>query len=315
MNTLYIDRKHTQLGVAANTLELRVQGEFCQRIPLNMLRHVVIVGHVETDTGSLGALAAADISVALLSGRQHRQRAMLLGPLRHPARRRLAQYRACMQADLCAALARAVLLRKLAGQQRLLQQALRKRPENRYALRKGIDSLRGIRRSLTNPALSIEAMRGLEGAAAASYFQAWKTLLPDGLGFSARRRRPPPDPVNAALSLGYSLLYGEAVKAVHAAGLDPALGCLHEPAHGRESLAADLMEPLRPRHDACVWRLFAERRLVRAHFDARDGGYWLNKQGRAVFFGEYETMAGPARRWLRLMLRSVVKEMESYPYE
>ncbi len=315
MNTLYIDRKHTHLKVVSNTLELREKEQLRQRIPLNLLRHMVIIGHVETDTGSLGALAAAQVSVALLSGRQHRHRAMLLGPLRHPATRRLAQYRACIRADLCAVLARAMLLRKLAGQQRLLQQALRLRPDQRYALRKGIDSLRGIRRRLADEELSVAEMRGLEGAAAAGYFQAWKVLLPPDLGFSARRRRPPPDPVNAALSLGYTLLYGEAVKAAHGAGLDPALGCLHEPMHGRDSLAADLMEPLRPRLDARVWRMFAERRLSGADFHARDGGYWLNKKGRALFFAEYETVARPARRWLRLMLHALLKQLEQYADE
>ncbi len=61
---------------------------------------------------------------------------------------------------------------------------------------------------------------------------------------------PPKDQVNAALSLAYTLLHTDAVIACHAAGLDPLIGFYHDLSFSRESLACDLVEPLRPRVDA-----------------------------------------------------------------
>lgn len=91
-------------------------------------------------------------------------------------------------------------------------------------------------------------------------------MLPPALGFTGRNRRPPRDPANACLSLGYTLLHAEAVTAAQAAGLDPLLGFYHRPAFGRESLASDLIEPLRAEVDAWVAALFRDRALREDHF-------------------------------------------------
>ncbi len=315
MTTLYIDRKNASLRVSRRTLELRENDRLRQRIPFTLIERIVIVGNVHVETGALGALADAGIGIALLGGRRHSHRGMLLGPLGADGARRLAQYRARSSETATRAIACCLLQRKLAGQQRLLHKALAKRPDKRRPLKKASAELARLRERLRRPDLPVDALRGIEGAAAAAYFAAWGQLLPPGAGFQGRRRRPPPDPVNAALSLGYTLLYGEAVAAIHAAGLDPALGYLHEPAWGRASLAADLIEPLRPRHDENVWRLFAERRLTADHFDARDGGHWLGKAGRAIFFARYETHAAPARRWLRLFLNDLIHRLREERYD
>ena len=96
----------------------------------------------------------------------------------------------------------------------------------------------------------MERLRGIEGAAAAAYFQGFTRLFPPSLEFTGRNRRPPRDPVNAVLSLSYTPLHFEAVQAVCAAGLDPLIGFYHELVFGRESLASDLIEPLWPKVDA-----------------------------------------------------------------
>lgn len=144
-----------------------------------------------------------------------------------------------------------------------------------------------------------DTVLGLEGAGAAAHYAALTALFPPSLNFTGRNRRPPRDPVNACLSLGYTLLHFEAVRAAYGAGLDPLLGFFHEPAYGRESLACDLIEPLRPRLDAWVWTLFRERRL-RAHDFVEDkGACLLAKAGRQTFYAAYEIWAPPCRRYLR----------------
>jgi CRISPR-associated protein Cas1 len=62
----------------------------------------------------------------------------------------------------------------------------------------------------------------------------------------SRNRRPPRDPVNALLSLTYALLAKECTLACYAVGLDPYVGFMHQPRHGRPALALDVMEEFRP---------------------------------------------------------------------
>jgi CRISPR-associated endonuclease Cas1 len=88
-------------------------------------------------------------------------------------------------------------------------------------------------------------LNGIEGAAAREFFQAMTRILPQHYGFTGRHRRPPPDPVNALLSLGYTLLYQRADTVLRAAGLLPEQGFYHQ-GHGRHApLASDLMECFR----------------------------------------------------------------------
>ncbi|MEZ5581400.1 MAG: CRISPR-associated endonuclease Cas1 [Candidatus Competibacteraceae bacterium] len=99
--------------------------------------------------------------------------------------------------------------------------------------------------------------------------------------------------------MGYTLLHFEAVRAAYGAGLDPLLGFFHEPAYGRESLACDLVEPLRPRLDAWVWQQFRQRHLREEHFLQDKGACLLDKTGRQHFYAGYEFWAPPVRRYLR----------------
>ena len=58
------------------------------------------------------------------------------------------------------------------------------------------------------------------------------------------------NPPNAVLNYLYSVLEAEAHLAAAELGLDPGLGVLHRDTPNRDSLACDLMEPIRPLVDA-----------------------------------------------------------------
>jgi hypothetical protein len=126
-----------------------------------------------------------------------------------------------------------------------------------------------------------------------------------------RNRRPPRDPVNAALSFTYTLLHFDAVRAAHGAGLDPMVGFYHRPAHGRESLACDLIEPLRPRADAWVRMLFRERELRGEHFATNKGACLLGKAGRERFHAAWESYASVPPRWLRRQCATLAGTLRS----
>lgn len=154
----------------------------------------------------------------------------------------------------------------------------------------------------------LAALRGLEGSAANLYFSAFAALVPASLHFKGRNRRPPRDPVNAVLSLAYTLLHAEAVLAAHAAGLDPAIGFYHQPSYGRESLASDLVEPLRPDVDRWVLRLFNKQTLRADDFtNSAQTGCLLGKAGRTRFYQEWESQAESMRHALQAQCRDILR--------
>ncbi|MCP5197802.1 MAG: CRISPR-associated endonuclease Cas1 [Gammaproteobacteria bacterium] len=298
MGTLYLDRRHLNVRLDGKRLLIDEPDARPRGVPLALIERVVMQGRVQFDSGVLAALAEQGTSVVCLSARQSRRTAMVLGAGHGDARRRLAQYRLAFEPDARLLLARQLIAGKLRAQMRLLEAAQAQRPDVRKPLHAGLTTMQGLL-----PALAVARNRdtvlGLEGAGAAAHYAALTALFPPSLRFTGRNRRPPRDPVNACLSLGYTLLHCEAVRAAYGAGLDPLLGFFHEPAYGRESLACDLIEPLRPRLDGWVWHLFRERRLRENDFVLDKGACLLAKAGRQTFYAGYESWIPPLRRYLR----------------
>ena len=298
MLTLFIDRKGLQLELDNKCLVLRRPDSAPESLPLNMLDRVVIHSQVTLDSRLLGALGQYGVGATILRGRAGRHALQLFSPGHNDARRRLAQYQLCHEEQRRLNWSRELIRAKITAQQKLLQTALSRRPDLRHPLRTASAGLLSVLSSLDDAA-GITVLRGLEGSAAAIYFGGYQRLFADSLDFTGRNRRPPRDPVNACLSLVYTMLHHEAVRACHGAGLDPLLGFYHEPAYGRESLACDIIEPLRPHLDRWIWRLF-RKRLLRADNFSRDGqSCLLNKSGRQAFYASYEEYATPWRRYLR----------------
>ncbi len=100
---------------------------------------------------------------------------------------------------------------------------------------------------------------GIEGESARIYFQALSLTVPKDLGFNGRNKRPPRDPFNAVLSLGYTILASKCTFACMEHGVDPYISFLHELEFGRESLSCDLVEPFRTEIDKFSLYLFLEK--------------------------------------------------------
>ena len=145
-------------------------------------------------------------------------------------------------------------------------------------------------------AATIEELRQLEASAAALYFGTWSGRADCAPSFAAKdRTRIPPHwsryegrrsvlasaasnrkaerPVNAMLNYLYSLVEAEAILACQAVGLDPGLGIVHADAKGRQSLALDIMEPVRPEVDAFVLDMVERRTFRKVEFTETPDGH------------------------------------------
>lgn len=310
MTTLIIDKKGAALRVDRDTIELLLEGEAVRHVPLNRVERVVLHGDVAFGSATLARLAEAGVAVVCIGHRASRY-AVVSGTLHGDARRRIGQHRAFQDQAFCCELARELVIAKITGQRRVLMRALHDRPELRRPL--WIASVRLSRLVISlreQNALPLDALRGKEGAAAARYFGAFCRLFPVSLGFAGRQHHPSPDPVNACLSLAYTMLHAEAIKALNAAGLDPYIGFFHAPGFGHPSLASDLIEPCRPYVDAWVHGMFSTRVLRQDLFHEDNGAAMLGKAGRAHFYQEFERFARPVRRLLRRMCGSLLLRLK-----
>jgi CRISPR-associated protein Cas1 len=164
---------------------------------------------------------------------------------------------------------------------------------------------------MKNPEMPVETIRGMEGGASAAYFAAYTKLFADSLDFKGRNRRPPEDPVNALLSLCYTLVHFEMVREIETIGLDPTIGFYHQFDYGRESLACDLVENYRPAVDKFVYELFRDREFTARDFatdDERPGCY-LKKQRRKDFYPLYEQWANEMRSLWREEVRNLARRI------
>ena len=106
---------------------------------------------------------------------------------------------------------------------------------------------------------------------------------------NGRNRRPPKDPINALLSMAYSLLTKDYVAACLAVGLEPLIGALHKPRYGRPALALDLMEEMRPLvADSVVVNALNTQVVTATDFIRAPGGCALTAPGRKRFIEAYE---------------------------
>ena len=310
VSTLYVDRKDIELRHVGGVIELHEPTGRRGSIPLAGLTRVVLHGRVQLTTSVIGAFVDAGVCVVLLGGRRSRYLATCIGKTHNDVQRRLGQFDAYRDDAARVAWAQELVRAKIAAQQRLLRKAMKARPDLRHALFRGNRRVAHALERLSGSELSLPTLLGIEGAAAAAYFAAYAALFPPSLGFKARRRRPPTDPVNACLSLAYTLLHFEAVAASHATGLEPMLGLYHEPSYGRESFAADAIEPFRPHVDEWVWQMFRKRVFTDHGFRHEGRAVLLNKQTRARFYEHFSPLGEALRRLLRRQVRGAARTFE-----
>lgn len=296
MTSLYVDRRGVELKVDGEALVFTENGERVGTVPLHPLSRIFLRGDVKLSASLLGKLGEHDIGVVVLSGRKGTP-SLLLGRPHNDAARRIAQYRLSLDEEFCLRFSRAIVAAKLQGQLDFISERRAADFMHRYPLTTCERRLLGMIEKI-DAQTSISSLRGLEGAAAAAYFEALAEILPESLHFSGRNRQPPRDPVNAVLSLTYTLLHAEAVLALYGSGLDPFIGFYHTLDFGRESLACDLMEALRPQADRFVLALFRQETLSADDFSKTEGACLLGKAGRSRYYAAYESQAESFRRQL-----------------
>lgn len=290
MAALYVVEQGAVVQKEGERLVVRKEGRPLASVPVFKVDSVVVFGGVQVSTQAVALLLANGVELAFMSV-DGRLKGRLMPAESRNVLLRLQQYQRYHDADFRLKLGRAVVRGKLANARALVLRYLRNHPEAPL-----VGPLRSLEDSLAqvDTAADLDSLRGIEGRGAAAYFTAFARMLTGELKFSGRSRRPPGDPVNALLSLGYSLLTHEVFGAVAARGLDPYLGFYHDVRYGRPALALDLVEEFRaPVVDRMVLSLVNRRVLGPDDFEeGEEGGVFLTKEGFRRFLATYEERLG-----------------------
>lgn len=310
MSSLYIDRRGVRLSLESSALIVYEQEQRQASIPLAPIERIFVRGDVQLNSSLLGKLGELGIGLIVLSGRKA-ETSLLMARPHNDAQRRVQQYRCFLDPAFRLSFSRQLIQQKLHSQRELLEHLLDRYPQQGYQIRSTLKQLQQHLHSLEQ-ADSLGSIRGLEGATAANYFGVWADILPTSLQFKGRNRRPPKDPFNAVLSLGYSLLHAETVLALYGAGLDPFIGFFHELNFGRESLVCDLLEPWRVEVDRFSQKLFSLKQLRVEDFSQTESGCLLGKAGRARYYQSYEALAEGLRQKLTEQISTLIADLQAY---
>ncbi len=289
-DTLRVTRLSERLEIVRRVHDPDGKRNETRHVPLHDIDRVVLIGQPAISIPSLTSLMDRGIPCFLLT-RRGRWRGSLTPDNNLNAARRIRQYEQAMNPEFSLRISQALINAKIRNGRRALQRL----SANRNATG-GADYEQTMRtlRQYADSALeaeSVDIARGLEGIAAALYFQRLSFCFPTHIPFTTRSRRPPRDPANALLSFGYAVLLCEVEGAVRAHGLDAAIGCLHTDRTHAPSLALDLMEPLRPAVVDLLVLNIVNHLLMKpdeAFEMHEDGGVYLNESGRHIFFQAYE---------------------------
>ena len=293
LNTLFVTSEDIYLSLEGENVLANREKEVIARYPLHTLQTIVSFSYSGASPALMGACAQRGIGLAFCTPRG-RFLARVCGESSGNVLLRREQYRIADDSQRSCEIARNMIFGKLSNGASSIQRTLRDHAP-RVADCGLEDAARKVKEllPLVLEVSDLEALRGLEGVGAAAYFGVFDHLLlnrKEDFFFHGRNRRPPLDRVNAMLSFAYSLLARDCASALESVGLDAYVGFLHRDRPGRESLALDLMEELRPcMADRFVLTLVNNRVVKPEDFQVQDSGaVLLTDEGRKKFLKAWQ---------------------------
>lgn len=295
---LYLNTQGLWVGKTGEILQIKEQGKVIQEIRLRDLNQVNLFGNVQLSTQAIQTLCELELPLLLFSSHGYFH-GMLQGTGLKNILLRREQFRLADDQQRCLQIAKLLIDGKIRNCRVLLMR-------NHFSPPK--DVIRELKRIASRVAQAERAdqLLGIEGTAGRLYFQHFAGMLKPGdqpanpnmafgepprwtFDFRGRNRRPPRDPVNAMLSMAYSLLAKDMTVVAASVGLDPYLGFYHLPRPGRPALALDLMEPFRPLiAESVVLSAVNNRMITKEHFIAAGKAVEMTSSGRKAFFRAYE---------------------------
>ena len=284
LNTLFVNQGEAYLALdGGNVVVLRGERELA-RFPLHNFEQITTFGYTGASPALMRKCAEDNIALTFMTP-EGRFQARVIGRTNGNVLLRREQYRRADDEEESLILARSFILGKIYNARWIIERMRRD-----YAMRIDEEKFQNVSAFLQNSyrevmqTSDLEALRGVEGKAAVSYFSAFDDMIlkqKEDFFFTERNRRPPLDNMNCLLSFLYALLMNDVGAAVEGVGLDSYVGFLHRDRPGRQSLALDLMEELRPLADRTAFSMVNTKKINGKDFRLEEGGaVYLTDDGR-----------------------------------
>jgi CRISP-associated protein Cas1 len=333
LKPLYLNTQGFRVGKSGEVLQVKDKDKTVQEVRIGEICQVNLLGNIQISTQAVQSLCEAGVPVSYFSMGGYFY-GITTGLNTKNVVLRRSQFRLADSEWFPLSLARALVAGKIRNQRTMLQR-------NHIEPKKSSLGVMKAMAERAERAENLESLLGIEGTAARAYFEEFAGMIKPGddsepsenglsFDFEGRNRRPPRDPVNALLSLAYSMLAKDLTIACYAVGFDPYMGFYHQLRHGRPGLALDLMEPFRPLiADSAVLSAVNTRMVTERDFVRAGESVALTPAGRKGFFRAYELRMDSLvthplfdyrvsyRRLLeiqaRLLARVIEGEISSYP--
>jgi CRISP-associated protein Cas1 len=296
LRPLYLNSQGFRVGKSGEVIQVKDGDSIKQEVRLGEVSQINLFGNVQISTQAIQSFCAAEVPVCYFS-----QGGWFYGITNGLNARnvflRHRQFASAGHESIALRLSRKLVIGKIRNQRTLLQRNHIEPPETALRQLKVLAEKAEV-------ATALDVLLGIEGSAARVYFGEFSGMLKSGengdsahrgapgefsFDFTQRNRRPPRDPVNALLSLAYSILAKDLTITCYSLGFDPYWGFYHQPRFGRPALALDLMEPFRPLiADSVVLTAINTRMVTTADFIRSGPSVALKPNGRKGFFQAYE---------------------------
>lgn len=287
MSTLYVTDQGAYLSVKNQQFQVYYQGQLRIKVPASRISNIVLFGCCNVSHGAISYALRGRIPIMYLS-----QKGRYFGYTGVHGDAKvdylMQQVKCCNNPLFTRQQAEAIVAAKLHNS-RILLMRLNRRRETEIAT-KAIDLIEILIETLPQ-AESMDALRGYEGKAATIYFQGLGTLFTGFFAFNRRTKRPPTDPINSLMSLGYTLLSQQVHSFVQTVGLHTHFGNLHVPRDNHPALVSDLMEEFRAQIvDSFVAYLVNKKILDPEDFTPPDerGGVYLQASALKKYLKHWE---------------------------
>lgn len=292
---IYVTQPGARIHRSDGLVAVSVDRTLVDRWPAEEIGHVLVFGNAQVTTQALALLFRHGVRVSFFTP-SGVYRGQAVSPESGSVFLRLAQHARFTSPSFRLTFARDVVGDKLRAARALVQRFARNHAETAEVMARAAERLERAMRDLPG-AETLEAVRGIEGNAAAEYFEAFGCMVRPPFRFERRSKHPARNAVNALLNLGYTLLAGEIAGHLEAAGFDPRVGYFHGVRYGRSSLALDLMEAHRvDAIDRLTLAVLNRRTFAPEDFEDRGGSLGVRFTHAALrrYLVHYEAAMGDA---------------------
>lgn len=287
MSYLYVSEQGANIGITNNRIQVKYKDGLVRSIPIETLEVIEVFGNIQITTQCLTECLKIGIDILFYSTKGA-YFGRLISTSHVNVQRQRKQAEIGKNEEFKLAFSKRIITAKIRNQIVLLRRYARSR---KVEIERAVIEMQNMYKKIER-ATSIEQVMGYEGTAAKIYFKVIGTLIEPEFSFKGRSKRPPLDPFNSMISLGYSIIMNELYGKIEGKGLNPYFGIMHKDREKHPTLASDLMEEWRAvLIDSTVLSMINGHEIGKEEFytSVEQPGVFLEKEALRKYIKKLET--------------------------